>query len=89
MPTCIHNPVYSFCELGPMLLQCYGFEYLLSEVFSQDPLEAYLSRQRQKGGSCDNPSVHQFYCNTISLVQQGEVYRDLKTMNIKGTAKKI
>lgn len=77
--------VLSFCELGPKLLETEGVEYLLSEVFSQDPLEAYFSRQRHKGGSCDNPSVQQFFYNTVSLVQQGGVYHDLKTMNVKPT----
>ena len=68
-----------------MLLQSYGFDYLLSEVFSQDPLEKFFSKQRHKGGSCDNPTAQQFFFNTVSLVQQGEVYRDLKTMNVKCT----
>ena len=70
-------------------METYGFEYLLSEVFSQDPLEAYFSKQRHKGGSCDNPDVKQFYYNTISLVQQGEVYNDLKTMNVKKATKQF
>ena len=60
----------------------YKVKYILSEVFSQDPLEAYFSRQRHKGGSSDNPSVQQFHYNTVSLVQQGDIYRDLKTMNV-------
>ena len=72
----------SFCELGPKLIKADDVEYLLSEAFSQDPLEAYFSRQRHKGGGCDNPSVQQFYYNTASLVQQREVYHDLKTMNV-------
>ena len=46
----------SFTELAPKLLND-GLQYLLSEVFSQDPLEAYFSRQRHRGGSCDNPTV--------------------------------
>ncbi len=62
---------------------------MLSEVFSQDPLEAFFSKQRHKGGSCDNPSVQQFLYNTVSLVQQGDVYKDLKTMNVQSTKKKF
>ena len=54
---------------------------------SQDPLEVYFSKQRHKGGSCDNPSIQQFMYNTASLVQQGEVYRDLTTMNVKRNQK--
>lgn len=75
--------VLSFCELGPKLLKMDDVKYLLSEVFSQDPLEAYFSRQRHKGGSCDNPTISQFQYNTVSLVQQGAIYKDLKTMNIE------
>ena len=41
--------------------------YIRSEVFSQDPLERYISRQRQKGGSNDNPTVAQFRLNTAIL----------------------
>ena len=77
------HAVLSFCELGPALLKAADFKYLLSEVFSQDPLEAYFSRQRHKGGGCDNPTVQQFYYNTVSLAQQGEIYRDIKTMNVQ------
>ena len=73
--------VMSFTELAPKLLND-GLEYVLSEVFSQDPLEAYFSRQRHRGGSCDNPTVLD-YQNTASLVQQREVYRDLRTMNVE------
>ena len=74
--------VLSFCELAPKLIEAEDVDYLLSEAFSQDPLEAYFSRQWHKGGGCDNPGVQHFYYNTASLVQQREVYRDLKTMNV-------
>ena len=40
--------VKSFTELGPQLLMVPGVNYLLSEVFSQDPLERYFSRQRHR-----------------------------------------
>lgn len=78
--------VNSFCELAPKLLREKDVGYVLSESFSQDPLEAYFSRQRHGGGGCDNPGVQQFYYNTASLVQRREVYRDLKTMNIQSTS---
>ena len=81
---CYYCSILSFCELGPLLLKMEGVQYLLSEVFSQDPIEAYFSRQRHKGSSCDNPTIQQFHYNTVSLVQQGAIYRDLKTMNVKG-----
>ena len=73
----------SFTELGPKLLRKPGAEYLLSEVFSQDPLERYFSRQRHRGGSNDNPTAYQVPFNANTLLQQQSVYRDLKTMNVK------
>lgn len=75
--------VNSFTELGPELLKLDGVEYLLSEVFSQDPLERYFSKQRHRGGSCDNPTAKQVPYNASTLVQQKSMYRDLKTMNVE------
>ena len=72
--------------MAPKLLAAEDVDYLLSEAFSQDPLEAYFSRQGHKGGGCDNPGVQQFYYNTASLVQQREVYQDIKTMNVQKTS---
>ena len=73
----------SFTELGPKLLRLEGVQYLLSEVFSQDPLERYFSKQRHRGGSCENPSMHQFPYNASTLHQQKSIYRDIKTMNVQ------
>ena len=75
--------VKSFTELGPQLLRIPNVEYLLSEVFSQDPLERYFSRQRHRGGSNDNPSAEQVPLNAMTLIQQQAIYRDIKTMNIE------
>ena len=78
-----HTTVHSFVELGPQLLRLDGVEYLLSEVFSQDPLERYFSRQRHRGGSCENPTAQLVPYNAATLVQQKVMYRDLKTMNVE------
>ena len=43
------HAVKSFTELGPQLLRLPGVKYLLSEVFSQDPLEQYFSCQCHRG----------------------------------------
>ena len=59
--------VKSFTELGPLLLKSADVSYLLSEVFSQDPLEKYFSRQRHRGGSGDNPTLKGFRENTATL----------------------
>ena len=73
----------SFVELVPILLNNVKCEYILSAVFSQDPIEIYLSHQRHCGGSRDNPSVLEFCNNTATLIQQRSIYRDGKTMNVK------
>ena len=75
--------VSSFTELAPKLLELPGVEYLLSEVFSQDPLERYFSRQRHRGGHNDNPTAYQVPYNASTLVQQRSVYRDVKKMNVE------
>ena len=72
----------SFVALGPQLVTLPRVEYLLSEVFSQDPLERYFSRQRHRGGSNENPTAFQVPYNAATLVQQQTVYHDLKTMNV-------
>lgn len=77
------NTVASFTELGPQLLQLEGVKYLLSEVFSQDPLERYFSKQRHRGGSCENPTAFLVPYNASTLVQQRSVYSDIKTMNVQ------
>ena len=74
--------VRSFTELAPKLLQLPGADYLLSEVFSQDPLERYFSKQRHRGGSNENSLASQVPFNASTLIQQSAVYKDLKTMNV-------
>ena len=74
--------VSSFTGLGPKLLAVPGVNYLLSEVFSKDPLERYFLRQRHRGGSNDNPTAYKVPFNASTLVQQHTVYRDLRTMNV-------
>lgn len=76
--------VKSFCELGPHLIKTRG-NYLLSEVFSQDPLERYFSRQRNRGGGNDNPTVHQFQKNAAILLQKQQLHWDNKSANIEPT----
>ena len=73
----------SFTELGPQLLKLPNVDYLLSEVFSQDPLERYFSRQRHRGGNNDNLTAEQVPRSGMTLIQQQAIYRDLKTMNVE------
>lgn len=76
---CIVN---SFCELAPSLIHTSG-HYLLSEVFSQDPLERYFSKQRHRGGGNENPTIEQFQSNAAILTQQQQTRHELKTMNVQ------
>ena len=73
----------AFTELAPKLLRVPGVKYLVSEVFSQDPLERYFSRQRHRGGSNDNPTAYQVPFNAATLQQQQAMYRDIKSMNVE------
>ena len=53
--------------MGQYLLGIDGVKFLLSERFTQDPVESSFGQQRQKGGGSENPTVHQFTYNTSSL----------------------
>ena len=53
--------------MGRYLLGISGVKFLLSERFTQDPVESFFGQQRQKGGGSDNPTVQQFTYNTSSL----------------------
>ena len=57
----------SFVEMGHFLLHVSGVNFLLSERFTQDPLESFFGKQRQRGGGSDNPTAHQFTYGTSSL----------------------
>ncbi|PIK34953.1 hypothetical protein BSL78_28221 [Apostichopus japonicus] len=67
----MHITVKSFVSLAKELLQNPSVEYVLSEKFSQDPLEEYFSKQRGCGGRNDNPSVQQVGHNMLSLMVAG------------------
>ena len=54
--------VHSIIEAVKFLLQHY-VKYVLTEKFSQDPLEIYLGQQKAIGAQKDNPSIHDFRFN--------------------------
>ena len=56
--------VLSFVEVTTLLFAVPGVQFLLSEKFCQDPLEAFFGKQRYKGGRNGNPSVKEFVDNT-------------------------
>ena len=44
-----------------------GVDFLLSEKFSQDPLEEHFAKQRKKGGCNENPTAEQFAQQEVLL----------------------
>ena len=65
----------SFVELTRYLLRRpeVSGHYLLSERFSQDPVENYFGRQRAAGGYSQNPTVQACVTNAQSLRVQGSL----------------
>ena len=53
-----------------MLISLPGVQFLLSERFSQDPLESFFGKQRARGRYNDNPTVEQYLtnCNILRLL---------------------
>ena len=67
--------VKSFVELTRYLLNlpCTAGHYLLSEHFSQDPLENYFGQQRARGGYSHNPTMQACIASAQSLRVQGSM----------------
>ena len=79
-------PVKSFVEMVKYLLsqpETKG-RYILSEHFSQDPLENYFGRFRVGGGCCQNPTIQDCLTSAQSLRVQGSVSLTPVRGNSKG-----
>ena len=75
--------VNSFIDLSKELFD-EGADFILSENFSQDPLEEQFSAHRQISGTNENPSLAQFARQSISLnVIKSDLISDLRG-NAKG-----
>ena len=59
--------MHSFVEVVRYLFGIPGVKFVLSERFSQDPLEKYFGYQRQRGGTNENPNVQQMVHNASAL----------------------
>ena len=57
----------------------------LSEKTSQDPLEKYFGRQRQRGKSNENSSAHEFLINNQALRVVSSIRIDTAKGNTRGT----
>ena len=70
--------------MGRYLLGISGVKFLLSERFTQDPVESFFGQQRQRGGGSENPTVHHFTYNTSSLRVQKST-APFATSNVRGS----
>ena len=61
----------------------------LSNNICQDPLENFFGVQRQRGGTCDNPSVGEFLKNTATLRVVNSFCRGPRTGNCRGSKQLI
>ncbi|XP_033111492.1 uncharacterized protein LOC117112515 [Anneissia japonica] len=79
--------VKSFVSLTKELLQDTSVAYILSEKFSQDPLEEYFSKQRSAGGRNDNPTVDEFGNNFLRLHVAGPMVSAAARGNVRGNTR--
>lgn len=63
--------VHSFIELAKTLLE-EGAEFILSEKFSQDPIEEYFGKQRMRLGCNENPNLNQYNFNALAINVAGD-----------------
>ena len=70
--------VKSFVAMTKELLSQPGSEdlFLLSERFSQDPLENYFGKQRTRGSRNDNPSFKECLQNAVAIRAQKSLELD-------------
>ncbi len=61
--------MHSFVEVSKYLLSTHKDDdlFLLSERFSQDPLENYFGQQRARGGRSDNPTIQRSLHNAGAI----------------------
>ena len=79
MHFCIVN---SFVEVVRYLLNLPGGKgkYILSECFSQDPLENYFGQLRARGGRSDNPTVK----SCLDSAQSLRIQKSLALQPVRG-----
>ena len=68
----------SFVAMTKELLSQPGSEdlFVLSERFSQDPLENYFGKQRTRGSRSDNPSFKECLQNAVAIRAQKSLELD-------------
>lgn len=86
MATILFNTAYSFIDLIKFLFsEIPKNTSFLSERISQDPLEKYFGRQRQRGGANENPTCQQFLQNNSSLRMVNSIRIETHKGNVRST----
>ncbi len=75
----------SFVEMGKYLLSDTSDGlFLLSERFSQDPLENYFGQQRARGGRNEHPNLQQCLHNAAAI----RIQKSIATDPVRGNCKR-
>lgn len=61
--------------------------FLLSERFTQDPLESFFGKQRARGGSSDNPNSRTFLYNAQAIRVQKTMAIASHKGNVQSTSR--
>lgn len=77
--------VHSFVDLAKHLLALPGVKFFLSERLSQDPLEKFFGRQRQRGRANVNPNVAEALKSNQALRVINSINLDTARGNTRGT----
>ena len=75
-------------EFIPYIFKIPGVTSFLSEKLSQDPLEKFFGRQRQRGRTNENPTVAEFLKNTQSLRVVDSIWIEDIVGNCRGSKRK-
>ena len=76
--------VHSFVDLARLLFNEETPSFLLSEKFSQDPVEEHFSKHRRRGGANENPDVQEFNRNALGIDVAGDDLIRVMTGNTRG-----
>ena len=75
--------VTSFLEVGPILLTNKDVKFLLTERFSQDPVESYFGDQRSRDHRNTNPNAPQF-STTANILRVSSGLSRKERGNVRG-----
>ena len=79
----------SFVTLAKVLLSEEGVKFVLSEKFTQDPVEEYFAKQRARGGADEAPTLEMFNRNVIGLNVAGDELIRVMNGNTRGRDRQI